>query len=76
MYGSSPLEIPPFLPKKDVITSGIRSPMIIRYEIETPKHLMAIAASKRMARLGQVSLEMAKKEAWRPSVWAAALDKK
>ena len=38
-----------------------------RYDTETPKHLMAIAKSKKTAADGYVILEHAKKEDWRPA---------
>lgn len=43
-------------------TPGIKSPIMMRYEIPTPKHLMAIAASKKTAADGYVIFERAKKE--------------
>lgn len=49
---------------------------MIKYETATPKHFIAIAKSNKTATLGHVSLDIAKKDASRPSVRAAHLDKK
>lgn len=49
------------LPKYSA-TPGIRSPMMIMYETPTPKHLMAIAASKTTAAFGYVIWDSAKNE--------------
>lgn len=58
------------------MTCGIKSPIIIKYDTATPKHLIAIAKSNKIATLGHVSLDIAKNDASRPSVRAAHLDKK
>ena len=42
---------------------GINASTTVQYLIETPKHLMAIAASKNTAALGNVSSATAKKDA-------------
>lgn len=57
------------------LTVGIRSPIINTYDTLTPKHLMAIARSKKIAADGHVSCDTAKKEAFRPSVRAAHLER-
>jgi len=44
--------------------------------METPKHLMAIAASKKTAAPGKVSCDTAWKDACRPSVFRAQSDKR
>jgi hypothetical protein len=49
---------------------------MMRYDTATPKHFIAIARSNKIATLGHVSLDIAKKDASRPSVRAAHLDKK
>lgn len=45
-----------------LITPGIKSPIIMRYETPTPKHFTAIAASNMTAALGYVSCDKAKKD--------------
>lgn len=47
---------------KPSTTPGIKSPMMIMYDTPTPKHLIAIAASKITAALGYVSCDRAKKD--------------
>src|SRR6266566_515301 len=44
------------------MTPGIRSPIIIRYDTPTPKHLIAMAASNTTAAFGYVICESAKKD--------------
>lgn len=49
---------------------------MIKYDTATPKHLIAIAKSNNTATFGHVNLDIAKKEAFRPSVRAAHRDRK
>jgi len=55
---------------KERTTFGIRLPMMMRYEIETPKHLIAIAESKSTAREGRVIEDKAENDACRPTLAA------
>jgi hypothetical protein len=59
---------------KPLMTPGIRSPMMIRYETPTPKHLMAMAASNNTAAFGYVICEREKNDEVPRSKYLAHLD--
>ena len=63
-------------PKEALITCGIKSPIIIKYETATPKHFMAIALSNNNAADGYVNFDTAKNEDLRPLVCEAPRDNK
>ena len=63
-------------PKEALITCGIKSPMMIKYETATPKHFMAIALSNNKAAVGYVNFDTAKNEDLRPFVCVAQRDRK
>ncbi|OMH84809.1 hypothetical protein AX774_g1657 [Zancudomyces culisetae] len=56
---------------KNNTTCGNKSPKIIKYDTETPKHFSAMAKSKSSAALGYVSPATAKKEDFLPGTFSA-----
>ena len=63
-------------PKEALITCGIKSPIMIKYETATPKHFMAIALSNNKAADGYVNFDTEKNEDLRPLVCVALRDNK